>query len=193
MDSFLRPFDILHTMDIFGYITYYVFVAALTTGFLLAGLVLWHGGMISLGVTSLERVLHKKYAKQCYEQGFIFVNPYDFGFLENWKRFLGVRTIGEFIRRVLWPSTHKPEGNGITWDGYNVNTNLQSPLHGSRPRIRPAAFPPGIYPYSVGSYPINRCRSVVPPWEMQRKLINVSNIYQPRAPSTETIDLKKAH
>ena len=178
-------------MNISGYITYYIFVAALTIGFLLTGLILWHGRMIGRGMTSLERVLNKKYAYRCSEQGFIFVNPYDFGFLENWKRFLGVRTISEFIRRVLWPSTHKPEGDGITWDGYNVNTNLQSPLHGSRPRMQPAAFPTGNYPYFSGSYPINRCRPIIPSWEMQRKPLNVSNIYQPRTPSKEIIDSKK--
>ncbi|CAF4516594.1 unnamed protein product, partial [Rotaria magnacalcarata] len=75
-------------MDISGFITYYIFLAALTIGVLLVGLVLWHGRMISRGETSLERVLNQSYAQQCTEQGFVYVNPYDFGFVGNWKRFL---------------------------------------------------------------------------------------------------------
>jgi len=192
-DSFLKPFEILDTMEIPGFITYYIFIAGLTVAVLLAGLILWHGRMISRGVTSLERVLNQDYARQCSEQGYVFVNPYDFGLLENWKRFLGVRTIGEFIRRILWPSTHSPEGDGITWDGYNVNTNLQPHRHGFRQTTRPIAFPPGVYPNFPGGYPINRYPSVIPPWEKQPKPVNISPGYQPKTPSTDAIDSKKDH
>ena len=135
---------------------------------MLIGLIWWHGRMIGRGVTSLERVLNQDYAHQYHDQGFLFVNPYDFGWLENWKRFLGASTIGEFIGRVLLPSTHKPEGDGVTWDGFNVNTNLQ--LH--RPDLltatRPLAFPPGLHPNAPGSsYPTNRHRPIIPPWGKQ--------------------------
>ncbi|CAF5191843.1 unnamed protein product, partial [Rotaria magnacalcarata] len=51
-DSIFHPFIILETMDISGFITYYIFLAALTIGVLLVGLVLWHGRMISRGETS---------------------------------------------------------------------------------------------------------------------------------------------
>ena len=178
-------------MGIPGFITYYIFIATFTIAFLLGGLVLWHGRMIGQGVTSLERVLNHYYAQQCYEQGFVFVNPYDFGFVENWKRFFSVRTIGEFIRRVLLPSIHKPDGNGITWDGYNVNTNLQLHRNGPRQTTRPIAFPPGIHPNFPGGYPTNRYRSIVPPWEQYARPVKISTGYQPKTPSTETIESTK--
>ncbi|CAF2764211.1 unnamed protein product [Rotaria sp. Silwood2] len=190
-DSLFKPFVILDTMGIVGFITYHIFIAALTCGIMIIGLICWHGRMIGNGVTSLERVLNFNYAHECYKQGFIFVNPYDFGFIENWKRFLGVRTIGEFIRRVLLPSTHKPEGDGITWDGFNVNTNLELHQQKSRQTTRPIAFPPGIYPNCPGVYPINRHRSIVPPWERRNKPYNARAVYQPKTPLTETVDSRK--
>lgn len=163
-------------MGIPGFITYYIFIAALTIAVLLVGLVLWHGRMIGHAVTSLERVLNQEYARQCHEQGYVFVNPYDFGLLENWKRFLGVRTFGEFIRRVLWPSRHKPDGDGVTWDGYNVNRNLQSHRQTSRLISHPPNFP--------RAYPNPQYRSVVPPWEKQARPVYSSSGYQPK--STES-------
>jgi hypothetical protein len=178
-------------MGIPGFITYYIFIAAYTIAFLLFGLVLWHGRMIGRGETSLERVLNQDYVQQCHEQGFVFVNPYNFGFLENWKRFLGARTIGEFIRRVLLPSTHKPLGNGITWDSYNVNTNLQPHRHGPRRPTRPIAFPPGAHLDFPDGFPVNRYPRVTPPWEKQPKPTYTSAGYQPQTSTTETIDSMK--
>jgi hypothetical protein len=183
-DALFQPFVVLETMEIPGFITFYIFIAGLTIAFLLIGLILWHGRMIGRGVTSLERVLNQEYAYQCSEQGYVFINPYDFGFLENWKRFLGVRTIGEFIRRVLWPSTHKPEGNGIIWDGYNVNTNLQPHRQGLRQTTRPIGFPPGVHPNFHAGYSNIGYRPVVPPWEKQPKPVHTSPGYQPKTPSS---------
>ena len=148
LDSFLNPFEILDELQIPGFITYFIFVAAYTIGYLLLGLVLWHGRMIGQGVTSLERFLNSEYARQSAEQGFIFVNPFDFGFRENWRRFFGISSWKQFFTRILLPSRHKPEGNGVTWDGYNVNTNLQT--------------------YRSGPLPPTRFRSIVPPWENVR-------------------------
>lgn len=190
-DSFWTPFVILETMEVPGFITYYVFIAALTCGFLLIGLVLWHGRMIGRGQTSLERVLNNSYGEQCYEQGFVFVNPYDFGFRGNWKRFLGFQTKLEFVRRVLLPSTHKPIGDGVTWDGYNVNANLKlyKQPYGQLPR--PIAYPPDFNPnYSVGR-PIMRRPTIVPPWENQNNPNHTSAVYKPTASSTETIESSK--
>ncbi|CAF3461794.1 unnamed protein product [Rotaria socialis] len=180
-DSIFHPFNILETMDIPGFITYYIFLAALTIGVLLVGLVWWHGRMISRGETSLERVLNQNYAQQCTDQGFVYVNPYDFGFVGNWKRFLGFQTISEFVRRVLLPSTHKPEGDGITWDGYNVNTNLG--LH--QQKSHQTTGPTGAQPNFPGGYPINRRRVVTPPWEQQNNPMRTSAVYQPKTPPTE--------
>lgn len=92
--------------------------------------------MISRGVTSVERLLYQDYIEQSKKRGCVFVNPYDFGLVENWKRFFSVSTVGEFIRKVLLPSTHKPNGNGIIWDH-----NLQSHQPDSLSPKGPIAFP----------------------------------------------------
>jgi hypothetical protein len=76
----------------------------------------------------------------------------------------------------------------IPWNGYNINTNLQPYRHGFRQSTRPIAFPPGIHPNFHGTYPVNRYRSVIPPWETQTTPINISNDYQLKTPSTETKD-----
>ncbi|CAF0792744.1 unnamed protein product [Rotaria sordida] len=190
-DSLFKPFDILETMGTTGFIIYYIFIATLTCGILIIGLLCWHGRMIGRGETSLERILNVYYTKQCYMQGFIFVNPYDFGFIENWKRFFGVRTIGEFIRRVLLPSTHRPEGDGITWDGYNVNTNLELHQQQSRQTTQPIVFPPGIHPKPPGVHPTNGYRFLAPPWEKRNKPAHISTVYQPKTPPIETVDSRK--
>ena len=177
-------------MGIPGFITYFIFIAAFTIAFLLIGLILWHGHMISHGVTPLERDLNREYTRQCYEQGFVFVNPYDFGLIENWKRFFGVRTIGGFVRRVLWPSMHKPEGDGITWDGFNVNRNLQTHHRVDQGQsTRPIAFPPGVQPNFPHTYRSPHYRAVIPPWEQQQtRPVYSSPGYQP---PTEPIELRK--
>jgi hypothetical protein len=174
-------------MEIPGFITYYIFIAGYTIAFLLIGLILWHGRMIGRGETSLERVLNQNYTQQCHEQGFVFVNPYNFGFLENWKRFLGVRTISQFIGKVLLPSTHKPDGNGITWDSYNVNTNLQSHRQGPKRLTRPVAFPPGVHPNYPDGYPVTRYPPIIPPWERQPKPVYTSPGYQPKTEIDDSI------
>lgn len=136
MDGFLKPFDVLFTMGMSAFITYFIFIAALTISFLLIGLICWHGYMISRGVTSIERLLYQDYIEQCTKRGCVFVNPYDFGLVENWKRFFNVSTVGEFIRKVLLPSTHKPNGDGITW-----NHHLQSRRSDSLSSNSSIAFP----------------------------------------------------
>jgi hypothetical protein len=45
----------------------------------------------------------------------VFRNPYDFGWRENWKEFLGFRDARSFCTRVLLPSSHPPAGDGLSW------------------------------------------------------------------------------
>ncbi|CAF3674141.1 unnamed protein product [Rotaria socialis] len=113
-DSIFKVKDILYVMGVEGFITYYVFVMAFAAGFILIALSGLHGKMISQGETSVEHLLTQSSARQDYKQGAIFTSICDRNLIENWKQFLGVRTKGEFIQRILFPSTHKPKGNGIT-------------------------------------------------------------------------------
>jgi hypothetical protein len=171
-----------------GFITYYIFIATLTISFLLISLIWRHATMISRGVTPVEHLRNQHYAKQCADRGYIFVNPFDFGLVGNWKRFFDVRTVGEFIRRILLPSTHKPKGDGMIWSAYNVNANLQLNQSGPKPSTRPIAFPPDGHLNYYANYPINGYRPVIMlPWENQPKPANTSADDEPNTSSTEAI------
>jgi hypothetical protein len=106
--------DIFYTLGVAGFITYYIFVMAFVTGWLLIGLSCWHGRLISRDETSVERLINENPNPRYQKEGFRFV-------IENWKRFLGVRNMREFTRRILLPSTHKPRGDGMTMDNYDNN------------------------------------------------------------------------
>ena len=130
-------------MGFVGFITHFIFTAALTISFLLMGLASWHAYLISRGMTSIERLLHQDYIKESTQRDGVFINPYNFGLVENWKRFFNVYSVGEFLQRVLLPSTHQPRGNGIAWETSNVYLNLQS--------TRPVAVPPEPEPVDIPS------------------------------------------
>ncbi|CAF0776288.1 unnamed protein product [Rotaria sordida] len=124
IDSFYMPGDIFETMGVEGFIANYIFIMALVAGFLLICICCLHGGMISRDETSVEHLVAKYSIHQYYKQNSIFHKIFNPKIIENWKRFLGVHSFSEFIRRILLPSTHKPKGNGITIDDYKVSTNL---------------------------------------------------------------------
>ncbi|XP_052229147.1 palmitoyltransferase ZDHHC16A-like isoform X2 [Dreissena polymorpha] len=46
----------------------------------------------------------------------IYTNPFHYGLKKNWMVFLGFSNFSSFVRRVLLPSTHEPEGSGLTWE-----------------------------------------------------------------------------
>jgi flagellar biosynthesis protein FlhB len=75
--------------------------------------------MIRQGETSVERTLH-----QNYQQTFIFPQMHGISLVENWKRFFGIRNLREFVQRILLPSTHKPKGNGVIMNHFEINANL---------------------------------------------------------------------
>ncbi|XP_071090056.1 palmitoyltransferase ZDHHC16-like isoform X1 [Haliotis cracherodii] len=96
-----------------------IFEFLLCTGVCIAlGLLtVWHARMISTAETSVEVHINKKERKRLRKKGMIFKNPYDFGFVENWKIFLGIEkdSSRSFWRHILLPSCHTPTGNGLTW------------------------------------------------------------------------------
>jgi len=123
-------------------------------GFMLLGLSYCHGRMISRDETSVECLL-----RQNYKEDYIKYKNYP---INNWKRFLGVDTVGEFIRRILLPSTHKPKGNGITTDGYEL------PVHLYSHRNRHDSYASNIYPSIFDNYVIKKCRSEFSSWRKPR-------------------------
>ena len=105
---------IFETMGVDGFITYYIFIMAFVMGFLLLGLCVWHGKLISRGETSVERILDRD----------LFAQTRRVGLVENWKRFFGIRNMREFVQSILLPSTHKPKGNGVSMNDFEFNGNL---------------------------------------------------------------------
>ncbi|XP_064465552.1 palmitoyltransferase ZDHHC16-like [Ornithodoros turicata] len=82
--------------------------------FALGALTAWHAQLITRGETSIEAHINKKERERLAKDSIIYRNPYDFGPQQNWKQFLGL-THDRSWKRVLLPSRHLPEGNGLTW------------------------------------------------------------------------------
>ncbi|XP_033210094.1 palmitoyltransferase ZDHHC16 isoform X2 [Belonocnema kinseyi] len=78
----------------------------------LGALTWWHAGLISRGETSIEAHINSTEAQKCKTQGQKYRNPYDLGSRENWRIFLGLN--GSWWH-ILFPSAHRPYGNGLTW------------------------------------------------------------------------------
>lgn len=90
-----------------------IYVTLLTVGVLVAVgcLTWWHGGMIGRNETSIEVEINKA---ERARNGW-FVNPYDLGWGENWRGFLGVGSAREGWGQVVWPHPYRPKGDGLIW------------------------------------------------------------------------------
>ena len=89
----------------------------------LGGLTLWHARLISKGETSIEKHINIREAKRAAELGATYVNPYDYGFVENWKVFFGIEAgTNRSWRHVLLPSRHMPTGDGKVWPRHGVTS-----------------------------------------------------------------------
>lgn len=80
-----------------------------------------HGLHIDRGETSIESAINKK-TRDIMR---LFKHPYDFGRKQNWTRFLGLTENRTFIRHVLFPSAHRPLGNGLYWTSINDQMELR--------------------------------------------------------------------
>lgn len=89
----------------------------------LGGLTLWHARLIHAGQTSIEAHINRSETKRLAELGKVYRNPYNFGPLHNWYLFLGL-VDGRGWSSIIFPSNHKPLGNGLTWNTiYQCNIN----------------------------------------------------------------------
>ncbi|KAF3853260.1 hypothetical protein F7725_013948 [Dissostichus mawsoni] len=77
---------------------------------------LWHMILISRGETSVERHINHKETRRLKDIGKVFKNPYHHGTMNNWKLLLGVEKRSHWFTRVLLPSSHPPNGDGILWE-----------------------------------------------------------------------------
>ncbi|XP_028324261.1 palmitoyltransferase ZDHHC16A isoform X2 [Gouania willdenowi] len=102
----------------------YMWVLTSTAGLALGALTIWHALLISRGETSIERHVNKKENTRLAKRGRIYVNPFSYGRLDNWKVFLGVEKRSHWVTRVLLPSGHPPRGDGLTWDIFSVHHDV---------------------------------------------------------------------
>lgn len=93
----------------------YEFVLCSAVVIALSLLVLWHVRMISYGETNIEVYINRKEVDRLKKLGLVYTNPYHYGFLRNWQHFFGLGNGRTFARNVLFPSTHLPPGNGLTY------------------------------------------------------------------------------
>lgn len=71
------------------WVTYEFFLCAGVT-IALGVLVGWHSRIINRGETSIEKHINAREIKRAQELGSTYKNPYNFGFVENWRVFLGI-------------------------------------------------------------------------------------------------------
>lgn len=124
MDSIFKAADIFLTMDFQDFLTYYIFIVTIVIACLLISLTYCHVRMISKDETSIDFLLYEDSDDESHVKKSVCGILFDTESIENWKKFLGVRTPSGFIRRILLPSIHKPNGNGITNDDDTVDVGL---------------------------------------------------------------------
>lgn len=87
-------------------------ITCVSVFFALGTLTVMHAKNIGKGETSIEAHINKLLRKTHSHR---FKNPYDFGRRKNWKLFLGLTQGRTFFSHVMFPSSHPPVGNGLTW------------------------------------------------------------------------------
>jgi hypothetical protein len=91
------------------------FFIAFIASFALAAFASFNGWLISKGVTNIELKIIKI---PCLKSTESYINPYDLGFVKNWKIFLGFDDFKTFFTKVILPSAHRPLGDGVNWYNY---------------------------------------------------------------------------
>ncbi|XP_022902518.1 palmitoyltransferase ZDHHC16 [Onthophagus taurus] len=94
-----------------------IYMALLNCAVLLAlgGLMSWHSRLIGKGETSIEANINRTETQRLAKLGKTYVNPYNFGSRQNWRMFLGLVQGRSWLRHILLPSAHQPEGDGLIW------------------------------------------------------------------------------
>lgn len=91
------------------FVAFMVTTVILTLGYL----TIWHSLLISKGETCIESYINKSEAQRLRKFNMEYVNPYNFGRRKNWILFFGLVRGRTFLRHILFPSNHMPEGNGL--------------------------------------------------------------------------------
>lgn len=106
-DQMLYPHRGNHE-ELFTLLVFFVCFAVTIALLLLGG---WHIYLVTVAETSIEVHVNRK----AHKENRRFVNMYNYGYIYNWKVFLGLVNGRSFWRHVLLPSRHKPVGDGMEW------------------------------------------------------------------------------
>ncbi|KHJ43899.1 DHHC zinc finger domain protein [Trichuris suis] len=111
-----------------GWISYLILIEFFVCAAMVVGLI-WllvtHFIMISKGETSIEHHINQAMKKKYEQNGKIYVNPYDFGWAENWRTFLGIDNFrSDFFTKILLPSNYVPKGDGLSWPLAGIGQEL---------------------------------------------------------------------
>ncbi|CAF1421611.1 unnamed protein product [Adineta steineri] len=93
----------------------FLFIVAVTAGVVLFGFTLWHFWLVSNAETTIDFHTNSTERKRLKQLKQTFINPYDLGFILNWKMFLGLNKWYEILYKNFLPSTHRPFCDGINW------------------------------------------------------------------------------
>ena len=98
-----------------SYTFLFLFIVAITACVVLFGFTCWHFWLVSHAETTIDFHMNSVERKRLKKLKEKFVNPYDLGFVLNWKMFLGLNQWHEVLYKNLLPSAHRPFCNGINW------------------------------------------------------------------------------
>lgn len=100
----------------------YLYNNILSILFVRLGLLLrYHTILITNGETCIERYINRKCRRHFQQYNRHYQNPYDFGWRENWRRFLGFDRHRHPWLHILLPSNFGPKRDGFTWETIDDN------------------------------------------------------------------------
>lgn len=115
-----------HITNPSNYFTFlFLFIVAATACVVLSGFTLWHFWLISHGETTIEFHTNSTERKRLKKINEKFDNPYNLGFILNWKMFLGVNKWYEVLYKNCLPSTHRPLADGVKWPMRIMNKSVE--------------------------------------------------------------------
>ena len=88
---------------------------------------IWHVTLVCRGETSIEVHINSSERQHAATQGMGYNNPYHYGWLKNWKLFLGLNKKRGLLY-ILFPSSHLPIGNGMQWPSNKKPTHYADPV-----------------------------------------------------------------
>lgn len=102
----------------------FAYIQSLAVCIALGWLSISHLKLIARGETSIEAHINAAERRRYAAMGQTYVNPYNFGARTNLRNFLGLVRDRSIWRHLLWPSAHRPDGNGLSW--YTVHDAVTS-------------------------------------------------------------------